>query len=613
MMFSNLKMAMSGTRPGALLALGTALLLSACQYGPDSGKGKGWPQNWSPQQQVDWYEASQGSRLLPLSWFMALERAGSSDPVADQAWLAEQFRFLPSRTGRPTPLPVGFAIDDGDDEQLSISRLRWYAGQGRREKWVGLNCSACHTAEVSYMGTPIRIDGGPALVDFQRFVEAIDGALKETLSDEAKFARFADKVLASADRNADAARRASNRTMLKAELAKLVDWQKRTDEMNETPLRYGFARVDAFGHIYNKVALFMRPLADPTNNPADAPVSYPYIWDIHRHDLLQYNGIAKGSKIKLPGGTLDYGALGRNTGEVLGVFGDVVVDPKPGLRGFVSSVQVDSLNRLENQLATLKAPKWPAQFPAIDAALADRGKGIFATSCRSCHDDTLAPDAAVKIKMIPLFDTTAEHERTDPWMACNAFTYETASGKLEGVKSDLFAGPTIGPIAQNAGLLATTVKGALLNKKSDLVSEVGLTFFGIYLPPRVVDTEGAPTLSKAQRLDLCRTTKHELLAYKSRPLNGIWATAPYLHNGSVPTLHDLLLPATQRPKSFFLGTRDFDPEKVGYVTAATAAGNSFEYRTDDPAGGNSSAGHEYGARTLSEADRKALLEYLKVL
>ncbi len=60
------------------------------------------------------------------------------------------------------------------------------------------------------------------------------------------------------------------------------------------------------------------------------------------------------------------------------------------------------------------------------------------------------------------------------------------------------------------------------------------------------------------------------LGYIARPLNGIWATAPYLHNGSVPTLYDLLLPAEQRPRTFYTGSNEFDPVKVGYVRPPAA-------------------------------------------
>ena len=59
--------------------------------------------------------------------------------------------------------------------------------------------------------------------------------------------------------------------------------------------------------------------------------------------------------------------------------------------------------------------------------------------------------------------------------------------------------------------------------------------------------------------------------YLARPLNGIWWTGPYLHNGSVPTLYDLLHP-DQRPAKFKTGGREFDPVKIGYQSDSTATG-----------------------------------------
>jgi hypothetical protein len=101
--------------------------------------------------------------------------------------------------------------------------------------------------------------------------------------------------------------------------------------------------------------------------------------------------------------------------------------------------------------------------------------------------------------------------------------------------------------------------------------------------------------------------------YKGRPLNGIWATAPYLHNGSVPSLDALLRPAKDRPQSFTVGSREFDPEVVGFKQDAKGV---FTFRVVDEAGkpipGNSNAGHEYGG-ALSAEERGQLLEYLKSL
>ena len=87
----------------------------------------------------------------------------------------------------------------------------------------------------------------------------------------------------------------------------------------------------------------------------------------------------------------------------------------------------------------------------------------------------------------------------------------------------------------------------------------------------------------------------------------IWATAPYLHNGSVPTLDDLLKPAKERPRTFYVGSREYDPVKLGYVTHVAGKDDNF----DTSKGSNSKEGHEYGT-TLNEAERQDLLEYLKI-
>jgi hypothetical protein len=101
--------------------------------------------------------------------------------------------------------------------------------------------------------------------------------------------------------------------------------------------------------------------------------------------------------------------------------------------------------------------------------------------------------------------------------------------------------------------------------------------------------------------------------YLARPLKGIWATAPYLHNGSVPTLFDLLHPE-QRPAKFAVGIREYDPVKIGYSTEVkSGSGQVWIYDTTQP--GNSNIGHagdRFGT-TLPEDQKSALLEYLKTI
>jgi mono/diheme cytochrome c family protein len=98
--------------------------------------------------------------------------------------------------------------------------------------------------------------------------------------------------------------------------------------------------------------------------------------------------------------------------------------------------------------------------------------------------------------------------------------------------------------------------------------------------------------------------------YANQPLDAIWLRAPYLHNGSVPTLRDLLEPPDSRPKVFYRGYDVFDQAGVGFVSTVPSAGGQTFFKYDTSIPGNGNGGHMYGTR-LPDADRQALVEYLK--
>lgn len=132
------------------------------------------------------------------------------------------------------------------------------------------------------------------------------------------------------------------------------------------------------------------------------------------------------------------------------------------------------------------------------------------------------------------------------------------------------------------------------------------------------------------------TDKAQLVSephYRARPLNGVWATAPFLHNGSVPTLMDLLLPQHKRTRQFCVGTRNFDPKTVGLGGVEPGRQEAVQcppgeevFDTDLP--GNSRLGHSFEAeptsdrrswsggiigRKLKPDEREALIAYIKTL
>ncbi len=101
--------------------------------------------------------------------------------------------------------------------------------------------------------------------------------------------------------------------------------------------------------------------------------------------------------------------------------------------------------------------------------------------------------------------------------------------------------------------------------------------------------------------------------YANMPLDGLWLRAPYLHNGSVPTLRDQLEPVAQRPKVFHRGYDVYDPVRLGFVSGVAREGEQAFYRFDTTVRGNSNRGHEgsaYGT-ALPANDKDALVEYLK--
>jgi len=137
------------------------------------------------------------------------------------------FRYLPRKSSKGEQLAVGFAVNRSSDENLERTRLRWKTGQKDTEPWVGMTCAACHTTELNYIdkltekATQIRVDGGPALADFQAFLEALNLALAETVADQDKWQRFAGRVLRGDEDNAQ------NRDLLKTAFAALLAWQQR--------------------------------------------------------------------------------------------------------------------------------------------------------------------------------------------------------------------------------------------------------------------------------------------------------------------------------------------------------------------------------------------------
>jgi len=385
----------------------------------------------------------------------------------------------------------------------------------------------------------------------------------------------------------------------------------------------------------------LRAIRKELYNPANAPASYPYLWDIAQHDFVQWTGLVSNGGI---------GPLGRNVGQVIGVFGSLDWQQKKGwsissyLGGqgiereyieFKSSIDKRNLGRVENQLRKLWSPQWPEVFKPIDQAQAELGQDIFEQRCASCHANIKRNDPE---RRIVANITKLDAIGTDPVLALNSTRYKGFGGLIEGEYVEAGSGEILIEKKQPvASLVKFSTKNVVTSWDPDK-----------WLIPRMAEWvwDFVHTLKNNDIRATLRRGNYEpgtsvnpfkpIESYKARALNGIWATAPYLHNGSVPTLYDLLLPKRRvgdpevdaqgkaieyRPDTFLVGSREFNQNKVGFRTIGYEE-QGFVFDTSLRA--NSNAGHEYAAGNtadnlgrrfpaLNRAQRLQLLEYLKTL
>lgn len=534
-------------------------------------------QNWTPAQRKAFHHTAQGTRLLPWKWFQALEQPcfslGACGKLADPAYLA-RFGFILADDS-PDGLPIGLARHDNFYDPLLKKSY----------PVAGFTCSACHTGELFYGDYAIRIEGGPGMADLGAFQKAVGLALGFNKLVPGRYGRFETAVLGDA---ATPEQKAELKKDVETFLAAAMAERDYTHEHHIYDNPAGFGRTDALTRIGNQV--FAVDLGISENFAvSNAAVRFPQIWDAPWFDWVQYN-----ASIADP--------LVRNIGEALGVRAMLVPEDLD------NSVDVGALNGLETLLAGagpyegLNSPKWPDIFPPLDMAKVKQGEALYRKHCQGCHlppSDELRAD---RVSAEPRF------WRKTPG---GAQLLQMTEINIQRIGTD--------PRAALDFRNRTADSGAL--GKGRLTAAEGLDAVTRAIANRYFQTNNVPPetqLAWAGYRGPGEEAVRDRLVYKARPLNGIWAAAPYLHNGSVPSLYLLLSPPEERPARFWTGNKRFDPKAVGYESGAMSG--LFEYDTAAP--GNSNRGHEFndGKRgngiigpKLTPDERWALVEYLKSL
>ncbi|KZM43679.1 hypothetical protein OA92_08315 [Marinomonas sp. SBI22] len=567
-------------------------------------------QAWNEDTRQGFWYTSQGSQIIPYSWFTWLEVADSKDLFRSNEHMS-YLGYLPMESSKmnPSGLPIGFA--------LNMDK--------KGDAWMGMTCAACHTNQLDYQGTQYLIEGAPTLGNFVLFFDRLTEAMNATNSDPLKFTRFAKNVLADDYSLKSAAK-------LKVAFDAMAFKIAQRQAVNALPTDYpedftSYARLDAFGNIQNEGTAFA--LHDVSNkNTPNGPVSYPFLWGTHQSDVVQWNASAPNTPI--------VGPLARNIGEVVGVFGGLSIEKAPfwkrifGIKTtYSSSVDMLGLGQLETWVKTLKSPQWPEKMPAIDMQKAASGSILYQQQCASCHQVIARKN---EYRLYDAVKTPVADIGTDPKTAWNAEFHQAKSLILEGTKEFILAGDKFKAETDAISVPVNGVVGIIL-KDPETALKAGLMPLGENAKSRTKSLVEYAELNVLKRKTIHDPTVNNTgfkdngelnlagLVYKARPLNGIWATAPYMHNGSVANLWETLQKPEDRQTNFWVGNRNFDPVKVGFVNEAAPAGklypspsNKFEVlgKNGKIFPGNSNLGHDFGT-DLTDKEKWELVEFMKTL
>jgi mono/diheme cytochrome c family protein len=588
------------------------------------------------------YHLPEGSEIFPARWLAAMNDKTTGKPFLEDL---ERFGLLADEQGpeikgaeKTWKLPVGLTLTTPPNTSLEM---------------IGVNCAACHVGELRVGAKVVRVDGAPNLFNLDRFYERLFESVKETLHDRKELLAFLDRlrrtdpdrdefstlfkrlreglldndplsgaVVARAEAILDGTTEsiqeriallgAAHSGRIEAAVKSIVDHDRGFvdrfkarfpgielfDNLRDRfsrrlpdsgPLAQVLARVgdDRLLFLEARLAFLKRlkslhdaPEGEKTLVPGpgridaiinardlvfpedainpNSAVSFPPIWGLRQINWFHYDG--------------DTNSLfERNMAQAMGL-GAVVIKETGE-----STILPRNVHELEILNGRLEPPSWEKTIGLTDDdhRLAETGKTLYQQRCANCHDFKPGDDRPLLPVEKRPFGFPVYDIGTDPQRLLN-FGRPMKDGR------------------EFAGVLAETL-GMIKRKlyETNHVSSYEQTMMEPAGKVRWLNTQG----------------------YVARPLRGIWATAPYLHNGSVPTIDDLLKPSAQRPAKFLVGHREYDPAKLGYVSDPERIPDEIEPRLflfDTSLVGNRNTGHEPNP-PLTDDERQAIIAYLKTL
>ena len=570
-----------------------------------------------------WYISHRGV-LVDIPLLKALKDKDTGDSVLDSM---HRFGFLPAPASHKNPfgLPIGLVLEEMEP------------GQETSVPFAGLNCSACHTSEMSVAGQAYRVDGGSNLIELEGWLLHVFESGQHAATNPFRLMGFVWRYMREVKRaraimdnrdekglreqfplmpldNDGGGREALLQAVLKsgAVQPELNDddlqreWDRLAADPSSVPMEpFVLAEPDADAEfervlagsdddlltlqrekgggrgdplalrrgdmlrylrlLYQRTAYAYRAYRLVGGSPVAGP-GRDDPWNLIRANLLKDKDVVLDTPVNVPPlfnlGKYEKFHIDGNTNTIIernlapGIAFGAKLYPDGS-----TNLNIRNIHRTEQLYSKTHAPKWP--FGNLDADKVARGKEIFygrnwryaggVSTCAGCHEKEYNGN------------------------------YDIAAIGTERKRYDSFVG-----VISNGKTFA--------DQMDRLARSIKLASFQRANIPKREWSQWVPANPDWMEND----------GYLARSLRGIWATPPYLHNGSVMNLYELLLPVDQRRQRFNLGSREYDTRHVGYKDQP----GEIPYILDTTEEGNSNAGHEFGAEP-NEDERWALVEYLK--
>ena len=540
----------------------------------------------STNERLAYYYTDEGIQYLPLDVLLSLRR-----PIDGKLGLYDELLLeRPERFGLyPNPMknwpPIG----------ITMSRDKNYVPM------AGINCATCHTSLITYNGRSFLVDGASSLFAVDRFIKEMVLSIANTMANPREFSEFYQRYQArvkapQGDDELDQFLQSDEYTILTGAINDHLDGKNPNvdnsvkDFLNTTTLTSGAYPIanqlnsgfKMFVYMTKRFIFFFEQTKFAANpdgstvgdsglgraNPwsvtknmlaskmkhkiqslwpqeVGGPVNTPNIWEFDKSKRIFWTGVTNSM-------------LERNLAQGVALVTDFNWETNE------TTVSIKGLKTVSDFTKKVEPPVWPELlFGNINIDSAEKGKILFKENCLGCH-------AASKTEEVASRSYNYIDVGTDPEY------YKGQAALFYG--QDLFK-----------DVLAPWLSQI---KDKDYQRE-GIFNRELYESGRMNAEWNAPNGNKMA----------------ARPLYGIWATPPYLHNGSVPSIRELLKKPGDRVMEFFVGSTEYDPINLGFKNQPLYFSFHFKVMCDNCTG-NSNLGHDYGTN-FSEEEKYQLIEFLK--